>query len=101
MIKKLISICASVALMSCLSLSFVNPVMAELQIGAFIADWSKDATYPWHGEQGILNYEEIIQRKVGCVKIYQRMVYTRLPCYYNQSQSDMILADHQTLLLKI
>ena len=65
MIKKSISIFVFVVLMSCFSSVFVNQVMAEVQIGAFIADWSKDATYPWHGEQGILNYEDIIQRKVA------------------------------------
>ncbi len=30
-------------------------VLAYRQIGAFIADWGKDATFPWHGEQGISN----------------------------------------------
>jgi len=57
-----------------LVLAYTCPAFAECQIGAFIADWGKDATFPWHGEQGILNYEEVIQRKVACVKIYSRMV---------------------------
>jgi len=74
MIKKSISVFVFVVLMSSFSPVFVSELNADCQIGAFIADWSKDATYPWHGEQGILNYEEVIQRKVACIKIYQKIV---------------------------
>ncbi|MBU4376167.1 MAG: discoidin domain-containing protein [Candidatus Omnitrophica bacterium] len=74
MMKKSITIFAFATLMLCLGPVFVSELNADCQIGAFIADWSKNATYPWHGEQGILNYEEIIQRKVACIKIYQKIV---------------------------
>ena len=53
---------------------FVNQVKAEVQVGAFIGDWGKNATFPWHGEQGIVNYENVIQKKVAVVKIYSRIV---------------------------
>jgi len=44
------------------------------QIGAFIADWAKSATFPWGGEQGIQNYEAVIQREVAVVKLYAKIV---------------------------
>lgn len=58
----------------CLNSVFVSQLSADCQIGAFIADWGKNATFPWHGEQGIVNYENVIQKKVAAVKIYSRIV---------------------------
>lgn len=62
-----------VILAVCFIWGFEDRLLADCQIGAFIADWSKNATFPWHGEQGIINYEGVIQRKVASVKIYKRI----------------------------
>ncbi len=74
MLKKSITIFAFATLMLCFVPLFVSELNADCQIGAFIADWAKEATYPWHGEQGIVNYENVIQRKAACIKIYQKIV---------------------------
>ncbi|MBL7072121.1 MAG: discoidin domain-containing protein [Candidatus Omnitrophica bacterium] len=74
MIKRLRLIFALAVLISGLGLTYTCPAFADSQIGAFIADWEKDATFPWHGEQGIINFEEVIGRKTACIKIYKRIV---------------------------
>ncbi|MDD5680363.1 MAG: discoidin domain-containing protein, partial [Candidatus Omnitrophica bacterium] len=43
------------------------------QIGAFIADWAKEATFPWNGNEGITKFEDVIQREVACVKLYHKI----------------------------
>ncbi len=74
MIKKLtIILFVFMILMPFCSSVFVSRVMAECQIGAAIGDWDKDAAFPGHGEEGIINYENVVQRKVACVKIWKRI----------------------------
>lgn len=52
----------------------VSSGYGSCQIGAFIADSAKNATFPWNGEQGILNYEAVIQREVAVIKLYSKIV---------------------------
>ena len=47
-------------------------VVTKCQIGAVLGDWAQDATFPGDGEQGIVNYENIIQGKVAAVKLYHQ-----------------------------
>ncbi len=69
MIRKLISI---FVLMSHFTLIFVNQTMAECQIGAVLG--GTNTTFSGDDEQGIVNYEKIIQRKIACVKIYKKII---------------------------